>query len=161
MSDRGLQEGARARVLLVEDDPAHAELIRRALEDHGAAGSVTHVDDGEEALDYLLRRGAHAAPGSAPRPDLVLLDLRLPRLDGLRVLEEVRRRAELDDLPVVVLTTSRSSADIRQAYGAGANSYLVKPLDYEGLSRLLGDVGTYWLRWNERLERPGGDTEAG
>ena len=108
------------------------------------------MQDGEEALDYLLRRGDYAAPGSAPRPEVVLLDLRLPKLDGLRVLEEVRRRKAFDDLPVVVLTTSKSSDDITEAYRNRANSYLVKPLEFDGLSRLISDFGTYWLEWNER-----------
>ncbi len=151
MTDRRSRETGEGRVLLVEDDAAHAELIRRALADHGVASSVAHVEDGEAALDYLLRRGAYAAPGSAPRPHLILLDLRLPKLDGLHVLEEVRRHGAFDDLPVVVLTTSRSADDVARAYRARANSYLVKPLDFDGLSRLIADLGTYWLRWNEQL----------
>lgn len=144
------QDGELPRVLLVEDNMAHAELIQRGLGEHRVASSIAHVHDGEEALDYLLRRGAYAAPGSAPRPEVVLLDLRLPKLDGLQVLAEVRRREAFDDLPVVVLTTSKSSEDITEAYRSRANSYLVKPLEYDGLSRLITDFGTYWLQWNER-----------
>jgi CheY-like chemotaxis protein len=150
MTDLLPQEPGPPRVLLVEDNLAHAELIQRGLGEHRVASSIAHVQDGEEALDYLLRRGAYAAPGSAPRPEVILLDLRLPKLDGLQVLEEVRRSKAFDDLPVVVLTTSKSTEDIAQAYRYGANSYLVKPLEYDGLSRLITDFGAYWLRWNER-----------
>ena len=150
-SERQLSGAGLPRVLLVEDNPAHAELIRRGLDDHEIASSVAHVQDGEEALDYLLRRGAYADPAAAPRPAVVLLDLRLPKLDGLRVLEEVRRRETFDDLPVVVLTTSKSVEDISEAYRMRANSYLVKPLEYDGLSQLITDFGDYWLQWNERV----------
>ena len=149
--DRQSQEAAGPRVLLVEDNLAHAELIRRSLDEHAVASSVAHVQDGEEALDYLLRRGAYSEPEAAPRPEVVLLDLRLPKLDGLQVLEEVRRRESFDDLPVVVLTTSKSVDDISEAYRKRANSYLVKPLEYDGLSRLITDFGDYWLQWNERV----------
>ena len=150
-SDRHSREAPRPRVLLVEDNLAHAELIRRGLDEHEVASSVAHVQDGEEALDYLLRRGAYSEPEAAPRPEVVLLDLRLPKLDGLQVLEEVRRRETFDDLPVVVLTTSKSVEDITEAYRKRANSYLVKPLEYDGLSRLITDFGDYWLQWNERV----------
>ena len=149
--DRQSQAVGRPRVLLVEDNLAHAELIRRGLDEHEVASSVAHVQDGEEALDYLLRRGAYSEPEAAPRPEVVLLDLRLPKLDGLQVLEEVRRRESFDDLPVVVLTTSKSVDDISEAYRKRANSYLVKPLEYDGLSRLITDFGDYWLQWNERV----------
>lgn len=136
------------RVLLVEDNPAHAELIMRCLLDHEVANDVVHVGDGQKALDYLLRQGDYAASGTASRPEVLLLDLRLPKVDGLQVLEEVRRHETFDDMPVVVLTTSSARRDVSQAYAKRANSYLVKPSEYDGLVQMIEDFGSYWLHWN-------------
>lgn len=138
------------RVLLVEDNTAHAELITRCLETHEVANEVVHVGDGEEALDYLLRRGEYEDPGRARRPEVLLLDLRLPKVDGLDVLEEIRRHRAFDDMPIIILTTSDAATDISSAYARRANSYLVKPAEYDDLSRLMEEFGTYWLYWNQR-----------
>lgn len=144
------EEGRRARlnVLLVEDDPAHAELIIRSLEDHPLSNEIHHLADGEAALDYLFRRGDYGGSEEYPRPHVVLLDLRLPKVDGLEVLEKIRASAELDDIPVVVLSTSRAESDVNQAYRLHANSYLVKPLDFATFTKLMDDFGFYWLGWN-------------
>lgn len=135
-------------ILLVEDNPAHAELVKRSLEGHPVANRIIHISDGETALDYLFRRGAFADPEKSPRPHIVLLDLRLPRVDGLEVLRGIRTSAELEKLPVIILTTSEAEIDAARAYKYHANSFLVKPLDFDKFVRLMEDLGFYWLKWN-------------
>jgi CheY-like chemotaxis protein len=135
-------------ILLVEDNPAHAELVKRTLEGHPVANRIIHISDGETALDFLFRRGAFADAEKSPRPHVVLLDLRLPRVDGLEVLREIRTSDALEKLPVVVLTTSEAEMDAARAYEYHANSFLVKPLDFDKFVRLMEDLGFYWLKWN-------------
>ncbi len=135
-------------ILLVEDDRDHAELILRAFEDHRVANKVYHVLDGEAALNYLVRKGEYASPEKSPRPHLVLLDLRLPKIDGLEVLKRIRGCEGLAKLPVVVLTTSAAETDVARAYEHHANSYVVKPVDFEKFNQLMDDLGFYWLGWN-------------
>jgi CheY-like chemotaxis protein len=135
-------------ILLVEDNPAHAELVKRSLEGHPVANRIIHITDGETALNYLFRREKFADPAASPRPHVVLLDLRLPRVDGLEVLREIRTSAELEKMPVVVLTTSEAEMDAAKAYEYHANSFLVKPLDFDKFLALMGDLGFYWLKWN-------------
>lgn len=137
-------------ILLVEDDRAHAEIVRRNFERSRVANELIHVEDGQAALDYLQRQGAFAAPERAPRPDLVLLDLRLPKVDGLEVLRRVKSDPNLASVPVIVLTTSAAESDMVRAYDAHANSYLVKPVDFPQFVELLDTLGYYWLAWNER-----------
>lgn len=135
------------RILLVEDDDDHAELVERALDDHGTAVEVTRVEDGAKALDYLQRRGAWA---SAPRPDVVFLDLRLPRVDGLEVLRQIKTMPDLVGLPIIVLTTSAADRDVVSAYESHVNAYVVKPVDHENLERMLRETSAFWLGWNRR-----------
>ena len=135
-------------ILLVEDNPAHAELVLRSFEDHRVANTIVHLSDGESALDYLFRRGLYANPEDSPRPHVILLDLRLPRMDGLEVLKEIRASDDLHTLPVVILTTSEAERDVAMAYEQHTNSYVVKPLDFEGFTALMEDLGFYWLGWN-------------
>ena len=135
-------------ILLVEDNPDHAELVRRSLADHRVANHVTVLTDGQSALDYLFHRGAFADPATSPRPHIVLLDLRLPRVDGLDVLKAVKHDPELHTIPIVVLTTSDADRDIAAAYHHYVNSYLVKPVGYDEFNRLMADLGFYWLGWN-------------
>jgi CheY-like chemotaxis protein len=137
-------------ILLVEDDADHAELVQRCLAVHLPWAKVQNVRDGQSALDYLAQRGEFGPAGRSPRPQLILLDLRLPRVDGLAVLREIKASEELKNLPVVVLTTSDAQADIARAYEAHANSYLVKPMDFEKFDRLMQDVGLYWVGWNRQ-----------
>jgi len=136
-----------ALIMIVEDNPAHAELIKRGLEDGRIANRIVHVSDGEAALNYLFRRGDYADPASSPRPQLILLDLRLPRVDGLEVLKEIRT-SSLNGMPVAILTSSEADADMAKAYAYNASSYLVKPLDFTTFKKLLDDLGFYWLCWN-------------
>ncbi len=134
--------------LLVEDNMAHAELVQRSLKDHQVANKVIHLTDGEMALDYLLQRGSYADSEQHPRPSVVLLDLRLPKVDGLEVLKTIKTSEELQGLPVVILTTSEAEQDVAHAYESHANSYLVKPVDFQMFQELMEDLGFYWLSWN-------------
>jgi CheY-like chemotaxis protein len=138
-------------VLLIEDDPDHADLVTYALmESPPRAKVVHHVSDGDAALDYLFRRGEFANPDLSPRPRLILLDLRLPKVDGLVVLKEIKSSSdeEIRRIPVVVLTSSEADRDTAAAYACGANSFIAKPVDYEEFSQLIADMGYYWLVWN-------------
>lgn len=135
-------------ILLVEDNADHAELVRRNLEDSQVANRLTHVEDGEAALDYLFGRGRFADPARHPRPNLILLDLRLPRIDGLEVLKVVKNDPNLHTVPVVILTTSDAERDMALAYEYHANSYVTKPVDFQQFATLLKDLGFYWLAWN-------------
>ena len=139
-------------ILLVEDDPAHAEIVRRNLASFRVVNRpvrLLHVADGQEALDYLFRRAEFQDPDRSPRPNLILLDLRLPKVDGLEVLKTVKADAELARIPVVVLTTSVAEADMAKAYANHANSYLVKPVDFSQFLKLMDAIGFYWLVWNQ------------
>jgi CheY-like chemotaxis protein len=140
------------RILLVEDDPDHAELVRRGLEEYGSRLRLTHLADGEVALTYLRERAPRDSPD---RPHLILLDLRLPKVDGLEVLREIKGAPDLCDIPCVVLTTSRAEGDMVKAYRLHANSYLVKPGEYDRFVQLIADVERYWLQQNTQ-PAPGG-----
>ncbi len=135
-------------VMLVEDNADHAELVIRTLEDHRIANKIKHFTDGQSALDYLMRRGEYTDPESSPRPHMILLDLRLPRVDGLEVLRAVKEQQDTKNIPVIVLTTSEAEKDVARAYDNYVNSYLVKPVGFEEFSRLMDDLGFYWLGWN-------------
>ncbi|MFH0995663.1 MAG: response regulator [Pseudomonadota bacterium] len=135
-------------ILLVEDDPAHAEIVRRNLETFRVANRMHHVSDGQAALDYLFRQDAFADPADSPTPDLILLDLRLPRVDGMEVLRRIKADDKLKCIPTVILTTSAAEADMVDAYAKGAGSYLVKPVNFEKFTQMMDAFGFYWLAWN-------------
>lgn len=141
-------KGECVNILLVEDNEDHAELVRRSFEQHRIANVIHHVMDGEAALDFLFRRGGGPNSEKPSRPHVVLLDLRLPKVDGLEVLRAIRSSDELRTLPVVVLTTSQAEQDVARAYGEHVNSYLVKPIDFAGFTQMMEDLGFYWLGWN-------------
>jgi CheY-like chemotaxis protein len=136
-------------ILLVEDDPAHAEIVRRNFEGGRIANRLEHVADGQAALDYLYRRNGFSDPATSPRPGIILLDLRLPKVDGLEVLKTVKADPNLSRIPVVVLTTSAAEADVAKAYDSHANSYLVKPVEFGHFVELMDTLGYYWLAWNQ------------
>lgn len=136
-------------ILLVEDDPAHAEIVLRnltILQDR--VKCIAHLSDGQQALDYLQREGDHKNPDDSPRPDLVLLDLRLPRVDGFEVLRRMKATEAVSHIPVVVLTTSDAHGDIAAAYESGACSYLVKPAEFDAYVELVRGFGHYWSDLN-------------
>ena len=133
--------GQSLNILLVEDNPDHAELVRRNLETFPAAGRLHHVEDGEAAIDYIFGRGRFADRTQFPAPDLVLLDMRLPRVDGLEVLRQVKGHPTLHGTPVVMLTTSDTERDVALAREQHANSFLTKPVDGRRFSQLLTELG--------------------
>ena len=131
--------------LLVEDNQDHAELVRLAFKVNNIGNSITHVENGEEALRYIKKQNEYT---KAPTPDVVLLDLNLPGISGLEVLKRVKEDSSLSSIPVVVLTTSEAERDRAEAYEYRANSYLVKPLDFEQFRKLVSDLKIYWGIWN-------------
>lgn len=136
-------------ILLVEDNPDEVELTMRAFEINEFANEIVVVKDGQEALDYLFAEGAHAKRGSMAMPDVVLLDLKLPKLDGHEVLRRIRADERTNRLPVVVLTSSGEERDIGASYDLGANSFVRKPVDLDEFIKAVQQLGTYWLVRNE------------
>lgn len=149
-----LRDGRRADVLLVEDNPGDVRLAREALADSQLIGHIEVVPDGEAAMHYLQREGVYA---DAPRPDMVLLDLNLPRKDGREVLAEIRSDPDLTRLPVVVLTTSDSAADVARSYELHANCFVRKPLEYLEFVEVMRQIERFWLA---TATLPGSDTRA-
>lgn len=149
MATPPLPSGAPILILLVEDDDAHAEIVKRNLLDARVANEIVHVRDGQAALDYLRIDSAPPSADVGPRPDLIMLDLRLPKVDGLEVLRRIRASPDVHAIPVVVLTTSAAERDLVAAYEGGAGSYLVKPVDYAQFTTLMATFGFYWLAWNQ------------
>lgn len=137
-------------ILLVEDDLAHAEIVRRNLESSRIANLLMHVTDGQAALDYLNRVNGFSDPATSPRPDVILLDLRLPKVDGMEVLKRLKSDPKFSSIPAVILSTSQTEQDIVKAYALHANSYLVKPVDFANFSQLMNTFDYYWLAWNQR-----------
>jgi CheY-like chemotaxis protein len=144
-----MKEGEPLIILFIEDDPAHAEITMRNFKKNRISNKVIHLWDGQQALDYLFRQGEYADPEKSPLPHLILLDLRLPKVDGLEVLERIRSEKHLRCIPTVVLTTSEAELDITKAYNYNVNSYLVKPLDFTKFSNLIEAFGFYWVVWNK------------
>jgi two-component system, response regulator len=138
----------RGTILLVEDNPDDVELTRRAFEKSHLANQLLVASDGQEALDYLFGTGAHAGAAQREQPQLVLLDLKLPKIDGLEVLRRLRADARTQHLPVVVLTTSNEERDICQSYSLGCNSYIRKPVDFGEFFEAARQLGLYWLALN-------------
>ena len=149
MTPTATLKGEPLSILLVEDNEDHAELIKRSLAQNRVANRIFWVADGEKALHYLFREGEYKDPKNSPRPNLILLDLRLPRVDGLEVLGRIKGTTDLQRIPVVILTSSSAENDIVKSYDAHANSYIVKPVDFVKFNQLMDDLGFYWLGWNE------------
>ena len=147
MSDPDIVE-----ILLVEDNPEDAEIALRALRKNHLANNIMHVSDGREALDFLESRGAGSGAGAKTSPRLILLDLKLPRIDGLEVLRRLKGDAATRMIPVVILTSSTEETDLVKSYQLGANSYLVKPVDFDKFSESMREVGMYWLLLNKSPE---------
>lgn len=135
-------------VLLVEDNPRDAELTLRALRSRHLANEIVHITDGQDALDWLFAAGKYAGRETR-RLQVVLLDLKLPRVDGLEVLRAIRATEQTRMVPVVVLTSSREERDVVESYRLGVNSYIVKPVDFENFSATVAELGHYWLLVNE------------
>jgi CheY-like chemotaxis protein len=136
-------------ILLIEDNPSDVALTRRALERSHVSNAVVVAEDGQEALDYLFCTGAHASRDPAEMPAVVLLDLKLPKLDGFEVLRRLRADERTRRLPVVVLTSSSEEQDVAASYDLGVNSYMRKPVDFAQFAAAIQHVGLYWLVLNE------------
>lgn len=136
-------------ILLVEDSPDDVELTKMALEQQGIVNELVVARDGQEALDWLFREGQYAKRDTDEIPAVILLDLRLPRVDGIEVLRCIRKNDRTRLLPVVILTSSREENDLVRSYELGANSYIQKPVDFEQFSRAVRELGLYWLLLNE------------
>ncbi|NVM20386.1 MAG: response regulator [Desulfobacterales bacterium] len=138
-----------SNILLVEDEEAHAELTKRAIRKAGNANRVDVVADGEQALDYLLNRGKYADKTKYPIPGLILLDIKLPGIDGIEVLKEVKEHPILKKVPVIMLTTSQRNEDVAASYSHYANSYLTKPVGYKEFEEKIMQIDFYWMILNE------------
>ena len=132
-------------VLLVEDNPRDVRLTQRAFQQAGLPHDLRVVRDGDEALAYLHHEGAYKEAETAPRPDVILLDLNLPRMGGHELLREVKQDNRFRQVPIIVLTTSERPDDVRLAYDAGANAYLLKPVEFSRFTEVIGQLGKFWL----------------
>jgi CheY-like chemotaxis protein len=139
-------------ILMADDDADDRQMTKEALAESRLANELHFVEDGVLLMDYLHGRGAYSEPGSAPRPGVILLDLNMPRKDGREALREIKADADLRTIPVFVLTTSKAEEDIARSYDLGANSYITKPVTFEGLVEVVRALGRYWF---EIVELPG------
>lgn len=144
-------------ILLADDDPDDRMLAKDALDENRLVNDLRFVEDGEELLDYLLQRGRFADRELSPRPGLILLDLNMPRKDGREALREIKEHPELRRIPIVVLTTSKAEEDILRTYELGVNSFISKPVTFEGLVEVMRALGRYWF---EIVELPPTDNGA-
>jgi CheY-like chemotaxis protein len=136
------------RILLVEDSPGDAELTLHALAGHNLANEVLHLHDGAEALDYLYRRGGFSGRVNG-NPAVVLLDLKMPKVDGIEVLRQIKGEPDLATIPVVIMTSSREDRDLQAAYRLGVNAYVVKPIKFKDFVDAMKQVGAFWAILNE------------
>ena len=136
-------------ILLVEDNPQDAELTIRALKKHNLANHLFTVEDGAEALDFIFCRGKYATRDNGHSPKVILLDLKLPKVSGLEVLRALKQDEKTRAIPVVIVTSSREDPDIKTAYALGANSYVVKPVDFDAFAEAVSSLGLYWLLVNQ------------
>jgi CheY-like chemotaxis protein len=149
------QLGKLITILLAEDDPDDRQLTQEALAECRLANDIHFVEDGEQLLDYLFRRGNYANLAAEPLPGLILLDLNMPRKDGREALKEIKANPELRRVPVVVLTTSKAEEDILRTYDLGVNSYITKPVTFDSLVETIKVLGKYWF---EIVELPPDET---
>ncbi len=136
-------------ILLVEDNPSDAEMTIRALRKNNIANKVVHLKDGAEALDYIFGTGQYSGRNIANKPKVILLDLKMPKVDGIEVLRKVKSEDDTKTIPVVVLTSSKEDPDVRTCYDLGVNSYIVKPVGFENFSKAITELGLYWLLLNQ------------
>src|SRR5882757_5291791 len=142
-------EQYQVEILLIEDNPHEAELTILSLKKHHLANKLMHIDDGAEALDFLFSRGKYADNKQMPHPKLILLDLKLPKVDGLEILRQVKTDERTRIIPVVVLTSSKEEKDIVESYKLGVNSYIVKPVNFDTFAQAIAELGFYWVLLNQ------------
>jgi CheY-like chemotaxis protein len=145
--------GEPLQILMADDDPDDRLMAYRALKEYRLRNGIRFVEDGEELMDYLHHRGKYADPASSPQPGLILLDLNMPRKDGREALAEIKADPELRRIPVVVLTTSKADEDILRSYDLGVNSYITKPVSFQGLADAMRVLNQYWF---ELVKLPNG-----
>lgn len=142
-------------ILLVEDDAADAELTMRALRRHNLANNIHWVKDGEQALEFMFRTGTYESRPSAALPRLVLLDLKMPKVDGIEVLRKLKAHAATQTIPVVIMTSSNEEKDVVASYRLGVNSYIVKPVRFEDFVETVAKIGLYWMLTNRQPHEGG------
>ena len=142
----------KVEILLVEDNPHDAELTIRALKKANLANQLIHVSDGAEALDFLFARGMYADRNVGNRPKVILLDIKMPKVDGIEVLRQLKANDATRTIPVVIMTSSKEEQDIFTSYDLGVNSYVVKPVDFEGFAKAVSELGFYWLITNQGID---------
>jgi two-component system response regulator len=136
-------------IILVEDNPHEAMLAIRSLKKHHLANNLIHLDDGEQAMNFIFSEGEYSSNINPPSPKLILLDINLPKINGLDILRRVKADPRTQKIPIVLLTSSREESDIMESYKLGANSYIVKPVDFNSFSQAIQEMGMYWLVLNE------------
>ena len=140
-------------VLLVEDNPHDAEMTIRALKRVNLANRLIHVKDGAEALDFIFARGAFSGREIGDKPKVILLDIKMPKVDGIEVLRQIKSNENTKMIPVVIMTSSKEEQDIITSYNLGVNSYVVKPVDFENFAKAVSQLGFYWLITNQATEQ--------
>jgi len=141
-------KGKPVDILLVEDNPDHAELTIKALKQNNVSNEIYIVNDGQEALDFMYHHGKYADEKNFPRPGLILLDIKLPKVDGIEVLKQLKDDPQFKSIPVIMLTTSDRDEEIAKSYAGGANSYVVKPMDFEEFMKKVRELKLYWTITN-------------
>lgn len=136
-------------LILAEDNTSDAELAIRALRKKFASGRMLHIEDGAELLEYIFAKGRYMGRNIAEKPKLVIMDLKMPKVSGLEALQQIKSNVETRNIPVVMLTSSQEENDICAGYSSGANSYVVKPLEYDDYIKVVSDIGNYWLATNQ------------
>jgi CheY-like chemotaxis protein len=142
-------ENIEIEILLIEDNKNDAELTIRVLTKNKIANNITHLKDGASALDFLFGKGEFSSRNINNKPKIILLDLKMPKVDGLEVLAKIKSEELTKQIPVIVLTSSKENPDVEKAYLLGANSYIVKPVEFEGFAKAIADVGLYWMLLNQ------------
>ncbi len=136
-------------ILLVEDNPSDAKLTIRALQQNNLCNNIVHVSDGAQALDFVFAQGQYSERNIENKPKIVLLDLKMPKVDGLEVLHAIKNDERTKNIPVIVMTSSKEDSDIKTAYSFGVNSYVVKPVGFDNFSKAVVELGMYWMLVNQ------------
>jgi two-component system response regulator len=145
-------EDNKVEILLVEDNPHDAEMTIRTLKKVHLANKLIHVKDGAEALDFIFLRGAYAGRSINDKPKVILLDIKMPKVDGIEVLRQIKSNPDTKTIPVVIMTSSKEEQDIITSYNLGVNSYVVKPVGFDGFAKAVSELGFYWLITNQCID---------
>jgi two-component system response regulator len=147
-----MEKDNEVEILLVEDNETDAELAMRAFRKHSIVNKVIHLKDGKSALNYLFGEGEFAGRNIRNKPKLILLDLKMPKVNGMEVLARIKSDENTRKIPVVVLTSSKENPDVERCYEMGANSYIVKPVEFDNFSKAIAEIGYYWILFNHPSE---------